>query len=220
MSGVDPWVWITGGYAAFLVAVAYGLDWLARRIARRAGDWTHGAFIYHRDHDAWECPENQWLWPTSFDPENRVMRYRASPAVCNSCPVKSSCTTSEHGREVTRSLDPWPHSEAGLFHRGIACVPAGLAVVFPILVLIGFHTPVESALLVGFALFAAVCSIPLTTHLRRNPANFDMPDPAVPENNPGEDAMPHDRYRTRWGGFDPTPTGGSPPAGRSRVRRS
>ncbi|NKU06455.1 hypothetical protein GS870_24175 [Rhodococcus hoagii] len=59
MSGVDPWVWITGGYAAFLVAVAYGLDWLARRIARRAGDWTHGAFIYHRDHDAWECPENE-----------------------------------------------------------------------------------------------------------------------------------------------------------------
>ncbi|PTR24118.1 hypothetical protein C8K36_108130 [Rhodococcus sp. OK519] len=220
MSAVDPVVWMICGYSAFLVVAAYGLDLLARRVGRRAGDWTHGAFTYHRDHDAWECPENQWLWPTSFDPDNRVVRYRASPAVCNSCPVKASCTTSEHGREVSRALDPWPHSEAGLFHRGIACVPAGLAVLFPLFGLIGFHTPVESALLVGSAVLSAVCAIPLTSHLRRSPANFDTPDPAVPEKNPGEDAMRHDRYRTRWGGFEPASDDGGPPAGWSRVRRS
>ena len=43
-----------------------------------------GGFSYHEDHDAWTCPEDQWLWPQSFDPDNRVMRYRGSPTVCNS----------------------------------------------------------------------------------------------------------------------------------------
>ena len=53
------------------------------------------------------------------------MRYRAKPSVCNTCPVKSTCTTSDHGREISREIDPWPHSEAGQFHRGIACVDSG-----------------------------------------------------------------------------------------------
>ena len=78
------------------------------------------------DHDAWVCPQDHWLWPTSFDPKHRVMRYRALPVVCNSCPVKSTCTTSDHGREISREIDPWPHSDAGRFHRGIACCVAGL----------------------------------------------------------------------------------------------
>ena len=30
--------------------------------------------------------------------------------------------------EVSRQVDPWPHSEAGRFHRGIACAIAGLAI--------------------------------------------------------------------------------------------
>lgn len=220
MSDVDAWVWTTSAYSAFLVATAYGLDLLARRVARRAGDWSHGAFTYHRDHDAWECPQNQWLWPTSFDPEHRVMRYRARPAVCNSCPVKASCTSSDHGREVSRALDPWPHSEAGLFHRGVACVPAALAVLFPLCVLLGMHDPAEAAVLVGTAVLAAASSWPLTAHVRRSPANFDPPDVAVPEKSPGEDVMSHDRFRTRWSGFGTAPTDGDPPAGSSRVNRS
>ena len=40
--------------------------------AARATHWTTGSFRYHADHDAWQCPQDQWLWPTSFDPENRV----------------------------------------------------------------------------------------------------------------------------------------------------
>jgi hypothetical protein len=73
-----------------------------------------------------------WLWPTSYDPEQRVVRYRAKPAVCSACPVKHSCTTSSHGREVTREIDPWPYSEAGRFHRGIACWVAAIGVLLPL----------------------------------------------------------------------------------------
>ena len=117
-------VWLVTAYSGFLVVVAYAFDLLARRVAVRSQSWRHGSFTYHPDHDAWVCPEDQWLWPTTFDPEQRTMRYRAKPSVCNSCPVKQDCTTSAHGREVVRQIDPWPHSEAGRFHRGIACAIA------------------------------------------------------------------------------------------------
>ena len=120
-------VWLVAAYALVLVAVAWGFDLMARKTSVRAARWRTGQFVYHADHDAWVCPQDHWLWPTSFDPEHRVMRYRAKPSVCNSCPVKSTCTTSNDGREVSREVDPWPYSEVGRFHRGIACVVAGLA---------------------------------------------------------------------------------------------
>ena len=107
-------------HALVLIAIAWCFDEMARRVSRRAARWRTGGFVYHPDHDAWVCPQDHWLWPTSFDPQHRVMRYRASPVVCNSCPVKSDCTTSEHGRELSREVDPWPYSDSGRFHRGIA----------------------------------------------------------------------------------------------------
>jgi hypothetical protein len=30
--------------------------------------------------------------------------YRAAATVCNACPVKTKCTTSDHGRKVQRSF--------------------------------------------------------------------------------------------------------------------
>ena len=123
-AAVSTDVLLVCGYSVFLLAVAYGFDVMARRVAVRARQWRTGSFRYHADHDAWICPQDQWLWPTSYDPEQRIVRYRGKPAVCNACPVKSGCTTSPHGREVTREIDPWPHSEAGRFHRGIACLVA------------------------------------------------------------------------------------------------
>ena len=87
-------VMLVCGYSGFLLAVAYGFDVMARRVAVRAQRWRTGAFRYHPDHDAWVCPQDQWLWPTAYDPQQRVVRYRAKPAVCNACPVKHSCTTS------------------------------------------------------------------------------------------------------------------------------
>ena len=162
--------WLTIGYAALLVVVAYGIDTFARRAAAKVEQHRSGAFIYHEDHDAWLCPQDQWLWPKSFDPDNRVMRYRGSPTVCNACPVKQTCTTSNDGREVSRAIDSWPASEAARFHRGIACAVSVIAVIWPLAMALAAETAPEALLLVGCALAAGLVSLPLWSHLRRTPA--------------------------------------------------
>ena len=162
--------WLTIGYAALLVVVAYGIDTFARRAAAKVEQHRSGAFIYHEDHDAWLCPQDQWLWPKSFDPDNRVMRYRGSPSICNACPVKQTCTTSNDGREVSRAIDSWPASEAARFHRGIACAVSVIAVIWPLAMALAAETAPEALLLVGCALAAGLVSLPLWSQLRRTPA--------------------------------------------------
>lgn len=192
-------VWLVAAYALVLVAIAWGFDLMARKSSARAARWRTGRFVYHADHDAWVCPQDQWLWPTSFDPTHRVMRYRALPIVCNSCPIKSTCTTSNHGREVSREIDPWPHSEAGRFHRGIACVVAGLALLMLLAMGISRHSPTEVLVLGGCAVLVVTAGIPLARHLWATPSNA----PAhLPHRSGHEDAVAAaiDRYSTRWGG--------------------
>jgi hypothetical protein len=192
-------VWLVAAYALALVATAWGFDVMARKSSARAARWRTGQFIYHADHDAWVCPQDQWLWPTSFDPVHRVMRYRALPTVCNSCPVKTTCTTSMHGREVRREIDPWPHSETGRFHRGIACVVAGLALVLLLGMLIGRHSLTELMVLIGTAVIVVAAGIPLLRHLWATPSNAPG---HLPHRTGHEDAVAAaiDRYSTRWGG--------------------
>ncbi|OBI82174.1 hypothetical protein [Mycobacterium sp. E740] len=168
MIGVEAW--LTIGYAASLVLVAYGIDRFARHAAAKVEQQRSGRFVYHEDHDAWQCPQDQWLWPTSFDPDNRVMRYRGTPSVCNACPVKKTCTTSNDGREVSRAIDSWPASEAARFHRGIACAVSVVAMVWPLAMAIAAKSVPEALLLLGFALLAGTASLPLWSHLRRTPA--------------------------------------------------
>jgi len=172
VSGVAPAVWLAAGYAVVLLAAAHGLDLAARWTAARVTKWRSGAFVYHAEHDAWLCPQDQWLWPQSFDPENRLMRYRAGPAVCNACPVKPTCTASAHGREVTRNVDPWPSSESERFHRGIACTLTVIAVLWPLLTLLGRRSAAEVAVLGVVVVVTAAGSWPLWSHLRRSPAGF------------------------------------------------
>ncbi|BBX29821.1 hypothetical protein [Mycolicibacterium alvei] len=199
MSPPSVTAWLVAGYAILLVAVAWGFDSMARRTSARALRWRTGQFTYHADHDAWKCPEDQWLWPTSFDPANRVMRYRAKPAVCNSCPVKSTCTTSSHGREISREVDPWPHSEAGQFHRGIACVIAGLALILLAATLIDQHGAGDVIVLLTTAAVVAAATVPLARHLWSSPAN--APDHLPHRTGEQElSAATVDRFTTRWGG--------------------
>lgn len=198
MTGPDISVWLIAGYALLLVAIAWGFDLMAKRASTRAARWQSGDFVYHPDHDAWRCPEDQWLWPTSFDPENRVMRYRGRPVICNACPVKNDCTSSSHGREVSRQVDEWPHSEAGRFHRGIACVVVGLAVLMILGQAVAAHSPADLMVLGGALLIVAAGSAPLFKHLVQTPV-------IVPEHLPSrtahEDAVAAtiDKYSTRWG---------------------
>ena len=194
-AAVSTDVLLVCGYSFFLLAVAYGFDVMARRIAVRARQWRTGSFRYHRDSDAWICPQDQWLWPTSYDPEQRIVRYRGKPAVCNACPVKSGCTTSPHGREVTREIDPWPHSEAGRFHRGIACLVALIGVFLPLGMLVSRPGPTDLLVLLATIAVAALASVPLARHLWRTPSGFPehIPQQAVYEE------PPRDRFATRWG---------------------
>jgi hypothetical protein len=186
------------GYTALLLLVAYGFDRMAKRTAVRAQRWRTGSFRYHEDHDAWTCPEDQWLWPTSFDPEQRVVRYRAKPSVCNSCPVKDTCTTSHYGREVTREIDPWPYSEAGRFHRGIACTIAALAVVLPAAMLLSRPSWVDLLALLGAIGVGIAAGIPLARHLWKTPSGFPE---HIPQVSVYEESST-DRFSTTWGSFD------------------
>lgn len=115
------------GYSAFLVACALGLDALGRHTHERSGRFRTQGFSYDATLDLWVCPEGERLRPFAVDHHRRLARYRARPMICNACPAKDGCTDSEEGREIARPLDPWPHSEAGRFHRGISVVLLGLA---------------------------------------------------------------------------------------------
>lgn len=198
MTAPSTSVWLVAGYALVLVAIAWGFDAMAKRVSKQAARWRTGNFVYRPDHDAWVCPQDHWLWPTSFDPQHRVMRYRALPVVCNSCPVKSTCTTSDHGREINREIDPWPHSDAGRFHRGIACFVAALGVIMPLAMLIGRHSAIDLLILGGAAALVVIAGLPLARHLWNSPSN--APE-YLPHRTGLEDqvAVAIDRYSTRWG---------------------
>src|SRR5262245_49100675 len=169
---VDAVVLMAGSYALFLLAVAYGLDLMARLVAARSSNWRTSAFRYHASHDAWICPNGEWLQKHSFDAANRVMRYRARARVCNTCALKAACTTSDHGREITRDVDPWPHSEAGRFHRGMACAVALLGVAIPVATLAARHGRQDTVLLVATSVVVALAALPLAAHLRGSPSGF------------------------------------------------
>ena len=120
MSGVALESLLAAGYALFLCVVALGLDALAKHSHRRSELYRTAGFSYDVQHDSWECPEGKRLHRIETDVQARLARYRAQAHACNACPRKPDCTASDSGREVTRTLDPWPHSEAGRFHRVIA----------------------------------------------------------------------------------------------------
>lgn len=210
---LEPVAWLAAGYALVLLVVAYGIDALARRAAHTLEAHRAGGFVYHADHDAWLCPEDQWLWPRSFDPDNRVMRYRSSPTVCNACPVKSTCTTSDAGREVSRAVDSWPASEAARFHRGIACSVTVLAVLWPLAAALTGPGLAEVAVLLGSAVVVAVGALPLWTHLRRttaDPAGVLSRSLDAELDERAELAQRHQRRRTVYASDRRTGNGGSP----------
>ncbi|KAB1504192.1 hypothetical protein F7230_03650 [Corynebacterium sp. 320] len=185
-------------YTVLLLAVAWGFDHMAKRTAARSAGWRTNNFTYHESHDAWLCPKDHWLWPTSFDPENRVMRYRANPTVCNACPVKETCTVTNHGREVTREIDPWPHSESGRFHRGVALTIACFGAVLPAAMLLSENHTMDVVVLSAAALLAIGGGIiPLARHLWNTPSGFPE---AVPHHTDEQAlrAVRHDRYAATY----------------------
>jgi hypothetical protein len=128
---IHPEVFLAAGYAIFLVFVSLGLDSLARHSHARSERYRTAGFTYHHTNDAWICPENQLLLRSEVDHGRRLIRYRGRPQICNHCPAKPDCTDSDEGREVVHAMDPWPHSEAGRFHRGISLAVVLIAGLIP-----------------------------------------------------------------------------------------
>lgn len=184
--GVHPEVLVAVGYAAFLLCVALGLDSLARRSHVRSERFRTAGFAYHHKSDAWICPEDQVLQRSETDHERRLVRYRGRPQICNHCPAKSDCTDSDDGREVVRAMDPWPHSEAGRFHRGISLAVALIAAPILAVETLRNHAPLELAVLGAAFLVVALTAWRLLAAFRATPANFPVPQTAPPPRIPAE----------------------------------
>ena len=115
------------GYALLLIAFAAAMEWMGRHSHRRADQYHIGGFRFHRHADHWECPHGARLERAEIDNDLRVIRYRAPAQTCNGCPIKTRCTDSDTGREISISLDPWLSSAIGRFHRGISLALLALA---------------------------------------------------------------------------------------------
>jgi hypothetical protein len=147
-------VLLAAGYAASLILGAFVLEWLSAHTHRRSMRYRTAGFTYHEDLDHWECPQGEHLWPHEYDHQRRLVRYRAKAHACNGCPLKERCTDSDRGREIVRPLDPWPHSEAGRFHRVIALVMVALGALIVLAAGVRNHEPAEAAALAAVLLTA------------------------------------------------------------------
>ncbi len=78
---------------------------------------------------------------------------------------------------MVRPLDPWPHSEAGRFHRVIALMVVALAALVSLVALARNHRLAEAATLGGLLVVCGLTTWLLLRDLRARPANF--PDAAA-----------------------------------------
>jgi len=183
---IHPEVFMAVGYTVFLLGVALGLDFMVHRSHAHSERYRTAGFTYHPPHDAWICPEDQLLVRDEVDHERRLVRYRGRPQICNHCPAKADCTDSDDGREVVRPMDPWPHSEAGRFHRGISLAVALVAAPILAAVALRNHAPLELVVLGAAFLVVALTAWRLHAAFRATPANFPIPRPVPPTRMPAE----------------------------------
>lgn len=177
-------VLLMGGYAVLLLAAALGIERMARYSQERSEEYQTLGFVYHEKRDAWECPEGEYLWRSTGDPDHTFVRYRAKAHVCNTCPSKKNCTESDGGREIRRSRLPWPHSEVGRFHRGLSLSLVLLAGLILVVEALRHHGPAELILLGVLLAAVAAMGRHMIGAFRASPANFFVSDPSqstIPE---------------------------------------
>jgi hypothetical protein len=116
---------MTGGSTEMILMVGYVILMLAIAAVRDA--WVHPAYpcskrsrtaklTYRRQHDHRSCLHHHLPSPTEYDAELGLIRYRVPPQICNACPVKHHCATSDLGREVVRTVNGGraPRSSTGI----------------------------------------------------------------------------------------------------------
>ena len=183
---IHPEVLLMAGYAVFRLAVSVGLDLLARHSHDRSERYRTAGFTYHHKSDAWVCPEDQILTRSEVDHDRRLIRYRGRPQICNHCPTKTDCTDSDEGREVVRAMDPWPHSEAGRFHRGISLSVAGIAALILTFELVRNHSPAEILVLGTALVVTGTVARHMHKAFRASPVDFPVPTAPPPAPIPAE----------------------------------
>ena len=93
-------------------------------------------------------------------------------ACAGACERKQACTDSDSGREIVRPVDPWPHSEAGRFHRGLSLVLVVLAGLILVVELTRHHRPAEALALVGALAVVALAAGFLARDFLAHPSGF------------------------------------------------
>lgn len=62
-------------------------------------------FVYDADRDVYVCPQAEDLHRYTLVNTEKLIKYRANPAACNACLLKSDCTNSSKGRVVSRRFE-------------------------------------------------------------------------------------------------------------------
>lgn len=68
-------------------------------------------FTFDAYRDVYRCPQDAILCRVGMSRLDRTTRYQADAEVCNACPCKHRCTTSDSGRAVTRHVDAAYHDK-------------------------------------------------------------------------------------------------------------
>ena len=95
-------------------------------------DWTHNApgsfskkdFRYEEGRNLYVCPEGEELRYIGNSYTERVAKYRADAAICNSCALKAKCTSANSGRLLRRSFDERYVERVRAYHETEACKKA------------------------------------------------------------------------------------------------
>jgi transposase len=70
----------------------------------RSALFGRDVFTYDAERDHYCCPAGHLLPLARSKRTEGVIVYRGDPAICNACPVKAKCTSSDRGRTIQRSI--------------------------------------------------------------------------------------------------------------------
>jgi Transposase DDE domain len=74
-------------------------------------------FHYDRERDHYICPNGAELHLLPSGGTDQFKQYRAKASVCNACPLKSQCTTSNTGRKLSRHVAEEAFERVRAFHQ-------------------------------------------------------------------------------------------------------
>jgi Transposase DDE domain len=89
--------------------------------SRRPGFYGHEKFTYVPERDVYLCPQGQELAKRVTKHTQHAHLYQARAAVCDACPVMSSCTESRKGRTILRPFDQAYIERVRRYHETAAC---------------------------------------------------------------------------------------------------